>query len=96
LAAQDGARALAILETAPKIDLVLSDIMLPGGLCGPDLIQEAKRRRPDLRVLFMSGYADDAARSSSLLAEGATVINKPFRRYELACQLRVSLTQAAA
>ena len=96
LAAQDGARALAILEATSKIDLVLSDVMLPGGLCGPDLAQEAKRRRPDLRVLFMSGYADAAARSSSLLAEGATIINKPFRRYDLACQLRMALTRTAA
>jgi hypothetical protein len=39
----------------------------------------------------MSGYADAEARSSGLLAEGATVLSKPFRRYELACQLRVAL-----
>ena len=96
LAAQDGARALAILEAAPEINLVLSDVMLPGGLCGPHPMQEAKRLRPDLRVLFMSGYTDAAARSSGLLADGATVINKPFRRYELACQLRVILAQTAA
>jgi hypothetical protein len=41
----------------------------------------------------MSGYADATARSSGLLAEGATVLNKPFRRYDLACQLRVAMAE---
>ncbi len=91
LSASEGARALEILEDAPKIDLILSDVMLPGGLLGPEVVQRAKRSRPDLRVLFMSGYADATARSSGLLAEGATVLNKPFRRYDLACQLRVAM-----
>jgi PAS domain S-box-containing protein len=93
LSASEGARALEILEDAPKIDLILSDVMLPGGLLGPEVVQRAKRTRPDLRVLFMSGYADAAARSSGLLAEGATVLNKPFRRYDLACQLRVAMAE---
>jgi PAS domain S-box-containing protein len=91
LSASEGARALEILETTPKIDLVLSDVMLPGGLLGPEVVQRAKQVRPDLRVLFMSGYADAEARSSEILAEGATVLSKPFRRYDLACQLRVAL-----
>jgi PAS domain S-box-containing protein len=93
LSASEGARALEILENAPKIDLILSDVMLPGGLLGPEVVQRAKQTRPDLRVLFMSGYADAAARSSGLLAEGATVLSKPFRRYDLACQLRVAMAE---
>jgi signal transduction histidine kinase len=91
LSASEGAGALDILKVTPRIDLVLSDVMLPGGLLGPEVVQMAKQARPDLRVLFMSGYADAEARSSGLLAEGATVLSKPFRRYELACQLRVAL-----
>jgi PAS domain S-box-containing protein len=91
LSASEGARALEILEATPRIDLVLSDVMLPGGLLGPAVIQRAKQARPNLRVLFMSGYADAEARSSDILAEGATVLSKPFRRYDLACQLRVAL-----
>ncbi len=94
--AHDGAQALAVLGATPRIDLILSDVMLPGGLLGPEVVEKAKQARPDLRVLFMSGYADAAARSSGLLGEGATVLSKPFRRYDLACQLRVALAQPAA
>ena len=93
VSAQDGAQALAVLEATPRIDLVLSDVMLPGGLLGPEVIQRARQARPNLRVLFMSGYADAEARSSGLLAEGATVLSKPFRRHDLACQLRVALAE---
>ena len=95
VSAQDGAQALAVLEATPRIDLVLSDVMLPGGLLGPEVIQRARQARPNLRVLFMSGYADAEARSSGLLAEGATVLSKPFRRHELARQLRVALAEQA-
>ncbi len=94
LSAPEGARALAILETAPKVDLILSDVMLPGGLLGPEVVQRARQVRPDLRVLFMSGYADASVRNLGLLADGATVLNKPFRRYDLACQVRVALAGA--
>jgi len=65
--------------------------MLPGGLLGPEVVQRARQVRPDLRVLFMSGYADASVRNLGLLADGATVLNKPFRRYDLACQVRVAL-----
>ena len=91
LSASEGARALEIIEAAPRIDLILSDVMLPGGLLGPEVVQRAKQAQPDLRVLFMSGYADAAARSSGLLAEGATILSKPFQRYDLACQMRTPL-----
>jgi CheY-like chemotaxis protein len=94
LFASEGAAALDILKLTPTIDLVLSDVMLPGGLLGPEVVQRAKQARPDLRVLFMSGYADTAAYSAELLVAGATVLNKPFRRYDLACQLRVALAQS--
>jgi CheY-like chemotaxis protein len=91
LSASEGADAIDILRATPRIDLVLSDVMLPGGLLGPEVAQRVKQARPDLPVLFMSGYADAEARSSGLLAEGATVLNKPFRRHDLAHHLRVAL-----
>ena len=96
LSASEGRGALDTLKATPRIDLLLSDVMLPGGLLGPQVAEQAKRARPDLRVLFMSGYADAEARSSDLLAEGAMVLNKPFRRYELACQLRLALASPMA
>jgi len=95
LSASEGMGALEILKATPEIDLVLSDVMLSGGILGPELVQRAKQARPELRVLFMSGYADAVARSSGLLAEGATVLNKPFRRHDLARQLRMALVPPA-
>ncbi len=95
LSAPEGAGALEILKATPRIDLVLSDVMLPGGLLGPEVVRRVRQARPDLRVLFMSGYADAEARSSGLLAEEATVLSKPFRRHDLACQLRVALAEHA-
>ena len=96
LSAPDGKHALEILRATPGIDLVLSDVMLPGGLLGPEVVQRAKQARPDLRVLFMSGYADAEAAGSGLLEEGAKVLTKPFRRYDLACQVRVALAGTSA
>ena len=50
---ENGREGLAILEKEPKIDLLLSDVVLPGGMSGPDLANEAMSRIADLRVLFM-------------------------------------------
>ncbi len=91
LAAQDAMAALSFLHAPSRIDLVLSDVMLPGGMCGPDLVEEAKRLRPDLRVLFMSGYTNHPARGSGPLSEAAAVLNKPFRKHDLARRLRAAL-----
>jgi DNA-binding response OmpR family regulator len=69
----------------------LSDLMLPGGMSGMDLATEARRRRAGIKVLFMSGYADGAARPRDRLDDGAKLLNKPFRRRELARQVRQAL-----
>ena len=96
LAAQDAMAALSFLHAPSRIDLVLSDVMLPGGMCGPDLVEEAKRFRPDLRVLFMSGYTNLPVRGSgplseAVVSEAAAVLNKPFRKRDLARRLRAAL-----
>jgi two-component system CheB/CheR fusion protein len=91
LAAPDGISALTLLEAPAQIDLVLSDVMLPGGMCGPDLVEQAKRLRPDLRILFMTGYADSSARNVGPLPETAVILNKPFRKHDLACGIRAAL-----
>lgn len=91
LRASDGKAALAILEHALHNDLVLSDVVLPGGLSGPDMADEAKRRRPAIKLLFMSGYAENAARPSDLTRNGAEPLGKPFRRRDLARKVRAAL-----
>jgi CheY-like chemotaxis protein len=73
----DGPSALKILETDRHIDLLLTDIGLPG-LNGRQVADAARERRPDLRVLFMTGYAENAAVSSGFLAPGMQLMTKPF------------------
>lgn len=91
LTAKDGREGLRILEEGPKIDLLLSDVVLPGGMSGPDLAKEARRRVAELKVLFMSAYAERMAHHNNPLPEGADLLNKPFRRLELAQKVRAAL-----
>lgn len=90
LAVGDGAAALLLLDEERDIRLLLTDIGLPGGMNGPMLAAEARRRRPDLPVLFASGSIDSFGRSERL-PEGEAVIAKPYRKAELAAKLRLLL-----
>ncbi|MCH8036395.1 MAG: response regulator, partial [Proteobacteria bacterium] len=73
------------------IDLLLSDVALPGGKSGPDFAEEATRRWPGLRVLFMSGYPAEALARQGRLAEDIPLLSKPFRKVELAHRVREEL-----
>ena len=65
LQAHDGNSALEVLGQEGKIDLLLSDVVLPGGMRGPEVAIKAKEDQPDLKVLFMSGYTQNALESHS-------------------------------
>jgi CheY-like chemotaxis protein len=86
LEAHDGPSALRILQSAQRIDLLVSDIGLPG-LNGRQLADAAREKRPNLKVLFMTGYAEKAA-SRSFLAAGMEIIAKPFTMDVLAVKIR--------
>jgi signal transduction histidine kinase len=86
-----GREALAILERIPEIDLLLTDVILPGELTGKQLADEARRRRPDLRVLYMSGYTENAIVHHGRLDPGVLLLSKPFRAAELARMVRKAL-----
>jgi CheY-like chemotaxis protein len=77
--------ALGALSNERAIDLVFSDIMMPGGMNGIDLLREIRNRRGDLPVLLTSGYAEAAKDSAA--AEGVRVLPKPYRLDELAAAL---------
>jgi signal transduction histidine kinase len=77
LSAIDGTSALAILESHEPIDLLLTDVGLPG-LNGRQIADAARESRPTLKVLFMTGYAENAAVDESFLADGMQILAKPF------------------
>ena len=88
LEAGDGVMALSILESTAAIDLLVTDVGLPG-LNGRQLAEEARRMRPDLRVLFITGYAHNAAiGSGGLLEPGMEIVTKPFALDILAAKIR--------
>ncbi len=85
ITALTGDAALKIInEKGATIDLLLTDVMLPGEINGPVLARQAKAQYPNLRVLFNSGYAEHAIFQSGLLDEGVHLIGKPFRKQQLA------------
>jgi len=89
LVAHDGLEALAIVNGPERIDILFSDIVMPGGINGAQLAIEARRLRPGIKVLLTSGYAAGALSKEHGLPEELTVLSKPYRRDELAAQLRV-------
>ena len=86
--AGDGDAALRILDERPEIKLLFTDVGLPGRLNGRRLADEAKRRRPELRVLFTTGYARNAIVHDGRLDPGVQLITKPFTYDALAAKLR--------
>jgi PAS domain S-box-containing protein len=87
LEADDGPSALRILDSKQRIDLVISDIGLPG-LNGRQIIDAARETRPGLKVLFMTGYAENAAIAAGFLEPGMSMITKPFAMEALATKIR--------
>jgi two-component system cell cycle sensor histidine kinase/response regulator CckA len=85
LEAESGEAALRISDSHPdRIDLLISDMYMPG-LRGPEVAQALAPKRPGLRVLFMSGYADQDSRAG--VPPGANFLNKPFSGKELAAKV---------
>jgi PAS domain S-box-containing protein len=85
--AEDGPAALKILQSQQRVDLVISDIGLPG-LNGRQIVEAARLTRPALRVLFMTGYAENAAMAAGFLEPGMSMITKPFAMEALATRVR--------
>ena len=90
--AVDAARALEILRGEQPIDLLLSDVIIPGGTNGAQLAVKARRIRPQLKVLLTSGYAATALSLEHGLPEDLSVVGKPYQRDELARKLRLAMS----
>jgi CheY-like chemotaxis protein len=91
LAAQNGEAALAVLQGTEPIDLLFSDIVMTGKLTGTDLVSEARKLRPNIRILLTTGYAEKAVSNSN---QGAwQLLRKPYRKRDLALKVRGILDQ---
>jgi len=86
--AADGPAALKILQSDTPVDLVITDVGLPGGINGRQMADAARQRRPGLKVLFITGYAENAAVASGYLDPGMHVVTKPFPMEKLAARIR--------
>lgn len=83
--ASDAAAAQKVLDAhGTEIDLLLSDVILPGGVSGPQFCAEAKRINPALKVVFMTGYDPDIGTEAGVSEIGDALLTKPFERAELA------------
>jgi PAS domain S-box-containing protein len=78
VAAEDGRSGLALLKATPSAELLITDVGLPGGMNGRQLADAARAGRPDLKVLFITGYAESAVLSGGDLEPGMHILTKPF------------------
>jgi PAS domain S-box-containing protein len=88
LEAHDGPSALRLLERQMRVDLLFSDVVLPGGLTGAQVGAQARAMRPGLKVLFTTGYARNAIIHQGRLDKGVHLITKPFSLNDLAAKVR--------
>ncbi len=87
LEGSDGASGLRVVESTARIDLLVSDVGLPGGMNGRQFAEAARQLRPGLKVLFITGYAENAVLSHGHLEAGMHVLTKPFAMDVLAARI---------
>ncbi len=88
LAARDGDQAMAIVRQVDDIDLLFTDVIMPGGMNGRDLAEAALEIKPDLKVLYTSGYTENAIVHQGRLDPGVQLLSKPYRRADLERKIR--------
>jgi CheY-like chemotaxis protein len=93
LEAGNGQEAIAIADGGAAIDLLFTDMIMPGGMTGRALAQELGKRRPGMRVLYCSGYTDSAIAHQGRLDEGVVLLQKPYKRRDLARKVRKVLDE---
>jgi PAS domain S-box-containing protein len=86
--ASSGAEALSLLRDHKEVDLLLTDVVMAGGVNGVALAQAARAQRPNLKVVFTSGYSEEDPEVIRVLSDGAPLLKKPYRSADLAQALR--------
>ena len=94
LAAPDGPSAMAIVEARDDLHLLFTDVVMAGGMTGRDLATAARARRPDLRVLYTSGYTENAIVHHGRLDAGVRLLSKPYDRHALSAAIRAALDES--
>ncbi len=91
LEAANAAEALTIIDDDAGIDLLFTDVIMPGAMNGRQLVDEALKRRRSLKTLFTSGYTENAIIHHGRLDPGVLLLAKPYRKPELARMIRLAL-----
>jgi PAS domain S-box-containing protein len=92
LIAADGDEALRVFEQNPSIDVLLTDVVMPGA-SGPELTRQLIERRPALKVIYMSGYAEESIAQHGILKAGIAFLHKPFTSDTLGLKIREVMDQ---
>jgi signal transduction histidine kinase len=93
LEASDGIEALKIIRSDARIDLLITDVGLPNGMNGRQVAEAARQARPGLKVLFVTGYAENAVLSHGHLDHGMQVVTKPFDMLSLASRIKSMIAE---
>jgi CheY-like chemotaxis protein len=91
LEAANASDALQIIDSTPSVNLLFTDVIMPGIMNGRQLVDEALRRRPSLKTLYTSGYTENAIVHHGRLDSGVLLLAKPYRKSALARMLRLAL-----
>jgi PAS domain S-box-containing protein len=91
LEASNATEAMAIINTTTTVDLLFTDVIMPGSMNGRQLVDEALKRRPSLKTLFTSGYTENAIVHHGRLDSGVLLLAKPYRKSDLARMIRLAL-----
>ncbi len=91
LEAANASDALRFIDEVTTIDLLFTDVIMPGGTNGRQLVEEALKRRPELKTLYTSGYTENAIVHHGRLDSGVLLLAKPYRKSELARMIRLAL-----
>jgi CheY-like chemotaxis protein len=93
ITAGNAQEALDLIDSGARFDLLFTDMVMPGPLNGRRLAEEARRRRPDIKVLFTSGYTEDASIRHGRIEAGVLLLVKPYRKNDLARMIRTALAK---
>ncbi|CAL77260.1 putative sensor histidine kinase with a CHASE3 and a response regulator receiver domain; peptide signal [Bradyrhizobium sp. ORS 278] len=96
MTASTGVEALAKIESGQPFDLLFTDVIMPGGVNGKELAEETLRQRPGTKVLYTSGYTDNAMVEHGRIDHASLLLTKPYRKSELAQMVRLALHSSDA